>query len=325
MRQLPVETSSDPRFSTTLPGLQLQVNSSSLGPFKQCPRKYYYSIICGWESHDTSVHLTFGTLIHAGIARYELERHQGASHDDALMTTLRAALEVTWDKRLGRPWISNHPEKNRGSFIRSLVWYLEAFGQNEHMERVVLPGEALAVELPFVFDSQYKAESTGEAVMFYGTLDRLVKLNDKMYVLDTKTTKSALAPAWFKSFSPDNQFSLYMLAAQVVFGIQATALLLDGMQAGAGFTRLERGVVQRSEASLEEWLDDAHYWLAQMESCAVAQYWPQNDKACSMYGGCEFREICSASPASRELWLSKGFRKRAPRPGPGASPVREEV
>ena len=62
--KLPIGTELDPRFSRKLPGMQLQVNSSSLGPFKQCPRKYYYTIVTGLETAERSIHLTFGTLVH---------------------------------------------------------------------------------------------------------------------------------------------------------------------------------------------------------------------------------------------------------------------
>ena len=43
------------------------------------------------------------------------------------------------------------------------------------------------------------------------------------------------------------------------------------------------------------------------ESYAEADYWPMNDTACGMYGGCRFRGVCSKSPQVRERFLDLAF------------------
>ncbi len=302
-----VDTENDERFSRVLPGMQLRVNSSSLGPFKTCPRQYYYKIICGWEGANRSVHLTFGTLVHKGLGDYEILKTEGKSHEEALDEVLTWALKVTWNKELGRGWISGHAEKNRLSLLRTLVWYLDRYQDNTGIEVLRFPNGTLAVEIDFEFDSGWVCEATGEHGTFIGKLDRLVKIGGENYVLDTKTTTYPLGLDWFKKFTPDNQFSLYPLAGSVVLDQPVRGLILDGVQVGATFARFERGPVPRGEAFLDEWLMDSHYWLDFMAKCAQDSYWPMNDRGCGMFGGCEFREVCSASPASRDLWISKGF------------------
>ena len=302
-----IDTSQDARFSRVLPGHQLQVNSSSLGPFKTCPRQYYYKIICGWEGQAKSVHLTFGTLVHEGLAGYEILRAQGLTHDEALESTIDWALRKTWNKELKRGWISGSPEKNRLGLVRTLVWYLDHYADMPGMEVLRLPNGNLAVEIDFEFDSGWESETTGEHVTFIGKLDRLVKVGNETFVLDTKTTTYQLGLDWFKKFTPDNQFSLYSMAGGVVLDQPVRGLILDGVQVGATFSRFERGPVGRSEAFLDEWLQDSHYWLDYMAKCAEDGYWPMNDRGCGMFGGCEFREICSHNPASRDMWIKAGF------------------
>ena len=58
-------------FSPTIPGLQLAWDSTSLGVFKRCPREYYFTIILGWVPRTTSVHLTFGIMLHKAREIYE--------------------------------------------------------------------------------------------------------------------------------------------------------------------------------------------------------------------------------------------------------------
>ena len=78
------DTSGNTSFSRQMPGLQLAVDSTSLGEFKICPRRYYYAIVLGWQTRVESVHLTFGILLHGARERYDHRRSAGDSHDDAV-------------------------------------------------------------------------------------------------------------------------------------------------------------------------------------------------------------------------------------------------
>jgi hypothetical protein len=303
---LRINTSQDSRFSKQTIGLQLQVNSSSLGPFKTCPRKYYYEVIQGLETPERSVHLTFGTLMHQGIALYEKWKLNEVDHEQALLFTIEWALKATWNKQLNRPWSSGHPNKNRASLIRSLVWYLDHWNEVESYKPIKLKNGEAAIELSFEINTGLEHE--GEQISFIGKLDRLVKLNDSKYVFDTKTTEWAIDTNFFKKYSPDNQFSLYTLAGKVAFNEPLKGLIADAIQIGAQFTRMNRGLIERSDETLDEWLIDARWHLRSMIDCAKHEYWPQNDRNCGHFGGCQFREICSMSPIAREVWLDKGFR-----------------
>jgi hypothetical protein len=101
----PATHASQPRGNMFAPGTRFQVawDSTSLGLLKECPRKYYYEIICGWRPKATSVHLVFGQLYHAGLEGYD---HFAASigkldgnlsddeHDEAVRMGLRRAFNL---------------------------------------------------------------------------------------------------------------------------------------------------------------------------------------------------------------------------------------
>lgn len=307
---LPEDLVQNSSFSRALPGLQVAIDSTSLGEFKTCPRRYYYSIIWGWVPQQENVHLRFGLLLHEARERYDRLRAKGAAHDDALDEVLDVALKETWNSELGRPWISDHPAKNRGSLIRSIVWYLDALGDNDPLETVIdVEGRAL-VELSFRFDSGH-ATRTGEAVILCGHGDRIARLAGDAYWVDVKTTKSALDAKYFNTYSPHNQFSLYDIAGQVVYQTQTKGIILDALQVGATFTRFKRHPVPRDNYLRDEWLRGFGWWVSVMESCAEAQEWPMNESSCDLYGGCRFREICTRSPGSRERWLEAKFTRRS--------------
>jgi hypothetical protein len=80
-------------FSAQVPGLQVAIDSTSIGEFKLCPRRYYYSIIKGYQPRTESVHLTFGLLMHASVERYAHARTRGDDHQSSLQAAVLWALD----------------------------------------------------------------------------------------------------------------------------------------------------------------------------------------------------------------------------------------
>ena len=293
-------------FSTEIPNLQIAWDSTSLGSLKTCPRYYQLAIVEGWQPRRLSVHLIFGLHYHAALERYDHSKFAGASHEEATLVATRYALEATWENN--RPWISDDPYKNRFTLVRSIVWYLDQFA-DDSIETIRLANGKPAVELSFRFETDYFAPD-GQTYMLCGHLDRLGEFNGKKYVVDRKTSKSAISSDFFDKFNPDNQMTLYTLAANIVYSMPVEGVIIDGAQVAVGFSRFQRGLVTRHKSQLDEWYGELSYWFGAAEHFARLGHWPQNDKACGNYGGCQFRNICSKSPSVREEWLSASFTKR---------------
>lgn len=308
-------------FSSRNPYLQLAVDSTSLGAFKTCPRYYYYTIILSYQPRAESVHLTFGLLIHGGTERYHHGKAEGKSHDDAVDMAVEWVLRETWDRELSRPWNSGDSYKNRYTALRTLVWYLDKYGDNDALETVVLANGKPAVELSFSFDSGFSSRTTGESFLFCGHLDRLATLNGVPYIPDVKTTKSELNARYWAGHNPSNQFGMYLLAGEIVYSLPVKGLIVDGVQVQVGNSKFERHLITKDEAQQGEFYTATGSWLQRMEDSAeaasseilgkdLALAWPMNETACSKFGGCEFQQVCSRSPVARQQWLDTGFRRR---------------
>lgn len=305
-----IDTSANSSFSKKLPGMQLAVDSTSLGAFKTCPRLYQYSIIEGYQPKGGSPHLIFGIAIHHARETYDHERQRRASHDDALDAALQEALLGSWDKELSRPWVSDHPIKNRKTLIQTIVWYLDALGSSDPITTHILSNGNPAIELSFRFDSGVRT-GEGEIILLCGHIDRIGHLNEPAYIIDIKTSGDDVTGFRFlNQFSPSNQFSLYRVAGRIAFGIDVKDLIVDGIQVGVGFARFHRHLITSSEAQLEEWLSELPFWTGSMERCATASHWPMNDKSCTMYGGCQFQKVCKQPPSVREMILKNDYTKR---------------
>lgn len=292
------------KWSTALPRLQTHVSSTTLGEFKRCARKYYYSVILRRVGAEANVHLVFGGLVHEGLAWYELERARGKQHDEAVKATIYRMARRTWNARLARPWHSVSTSKNRDGLLRTLVWYLDHYSKVEGIKTTVMAAGGPAVEIKCEMDSGFVSPITGDRVYFVATLDKIVRFNDNKYVLDTKTTGRGVGAYHTAQFTPNNQFTMYTLVAQTVLDEPIAGIILDGVEVGVGYSGFARSIVKRMDDELQEWLKGAHVTLEAMGQCAEVDFWPMNDTACY---GCEYREICSLPPSLREDTLKRLF------------------
>ena len=297
-------------FSKEVPMLQLAWDSTSMGAFKTCPRYYQYSIVYGFSTKSENVHFTFGGHFHSIIEHYHKERFKGLTHQQSLNSSLVKGLELTFDKTLGRPWFSDEPAKNRETLIRSTIWYLDKFGENDSMQTVKLKNGLPAVELSFRYGLGVNSSLTDEEFFYCGHIDRLTYWQDEIWGSDYKTSKSALSQDFFQKFSPNNQISGYIFAGQVVFETNIKGFVIDGVQVGATFARFQRGIVTRTKTRLQEWFKDFQHHLQQAEICAEEEYYPMNDTSCDKFGGCPYRTVCSASPEVRDNLLTNLYSRR---------------
>lgn len=329
--------------SPFLPGTNIQFSwdSTSLGWLKTCPRLYYYHMIEGWQSDEESPHLTFGIEYHRALQDYDTGRSEGLSHDDATRSVVGELLVRTAD------WQSDHKYKNRDNLLRSVIWYLEKFEDDPAVTYIMANGRP-AVEVSFRFelnwgpdvqnppmfihdgteikevdmrpggitwvkDSDVKIiEGSTQPYLLCGHLDRIVTFQDELFVMDRKTTTSTPGDYYFAQFDMSNQMTLYTIAGEVVLGAPVRGVIIDSAQVAIEFSRFTRGMTYRTKDQTQEWLNDLHYWFGLAEDYATEGYWPQNDMACGLYGGCKFRTICSKSPQVREQFLKSHFTKLSP-------------
>jgi hypothetical protein len=103
---------------------------------------------------------------------------------------------------------------------------------------------------------------------------------------------------------------IYYVAGNLIFENKIRGLIIDAIQTGGSFARFQRGQIYRSPSQMAEWYQDFAFWMKQAELFAETQYYPKNDKSCQMYGGCPYREVCSASPDSRQSLLDSYYTRR---------------
>lgn len=290
--------------------------------------EYYDKLRCQDMSHDEALQMVIhNTLIKTWEHEFRCLSQDGS---DEKCANDPSETCIYCERFGGKPWDSTHDTKTRETLIRTVIWYLEQFGATDPAQTVVLANGKPAVELSFKMEldygpdaglrldhpkdvpfSQSLADLHQQPYVLSGHLDRVVEYSGGTYVMDRKTTGSALGSYYFDQYDPDNQMSLYSLAAQVIYSTPVKGVIIDAAQIMVGFTRYGRGFTYRTPAQTEEWLNDVKQWLRLAEQYATEGYWPMNDKSCHKYGGCTFRKICSKSPEVRQRFLESDFEKRS--------------
>lgn len=297
-------------FSPNLPTWQTTWDSTSLGWFKTCPTYYKYQMLDGYQPVGRSIHLDFGGWYAASLERYSHARAAGDSHDAAIVAMIRYALNISGTRApdgTWTPWDSFDPIKNRYTLVRSLVWNVED-RLTSSFSTVILSNGKPAVELSFNFPA-FGVE--GELISLAGHLDHVMTSADgSTWIVDDKTTKSALSAQYFRQYTPNNQMSLYSWAGRVIFALPISGVLIRAAQIGVNFTRFATGQAPRPQAVLDEWMEDTKGWITLAKRYAEVGHWPMNDKACNDYGGCPFQRVCAVSPSHRKAWLDQDFTKR---------------
>jgi len=71
--------------------------------------------------------------------------------------------------------------------------------------------------------------------------------------------------------------------------------------------RFQRFVFNIDNARINEWRNDAIWWIKRYAECIESDNYPMNLTSCDKYSGCIFKRICESDPGSREYKLVRDF------------------
>lgn len=311
-------------------GIQFAFDATTIKLVEECHYKYKLRILDKWIPKRRSVHLLFGGWFATALEHYYKFRAEGIASNAALCAVVREALILTWEYDFaelsvgvvppddlpkietvdgkiqhaipgtGKPWESDHPVKTRENLIRTIIWYVDEFENDASVQVVRLADGRAAVEHSF-------ALPVDNNLVFCGHIDRLVEYGGDKYVMDQKTSQNTIGPMFFNQFTPDTQISMYSFAGKVIYNTPVKGVIIDGVQIAVGFTRFLRGFAFRSASQLDEWYENTLRLIEEVQENTRRGHFPQRTTSCNLYGGCEFRSVCSRSPEVRKNFLEADF------------------
>lgn len=290
-------------FSKKNPLLQLVWDATSIGTFKECPRKYYLQVVRGYTTKQSALALDYGIALHEALEFFYRQKAAGKDFDQNVFETISLLMKHPLRKN-----IDSFEDSKRNSFtlVETVLSYLD-FYKTEPCETMIFSDGTVGVELHFQFESGFETIE-GEKISFAGHIDRLTKQDLGIFISDHKTTVMPLTQFYFDQYNPDTQMTLYTIAGDIVFATPIKGVVVDAIDIKKG--EFSRQLTLRTKEICEEWLAESELWFKVAEFYASRGVFPANDKSCNKYSGCPFKAYCTAPRGLREQILQEDFVKR---------------
>lgn len=263
------------------------INSSSADIIQTCRRKAYYSLHLGVRpATEESTALLFGTAIHKALEAFYRQHPESRKLEDCVDAFMASAAQ---GKLAELPADDKRSIKNGQKIVEK---YFQVYQADPWV--TVMDSDGPVVERSF----EIQAENY-RWLRIHGQIDCLLKNVEtgEIVVCDHKTS-SSLGTDFMNRVKPNLQFSTYAWAANKM-GFPVKRVMINGIQVAKTKTDLVRVFTERTKEDFDEmlqtYLDSTDLYFKSRQD----EKWPLNSTACSHWGGCQYREVCSLPVAHR--------------------------
>lgn len=265
-----------------------KINSSSADLIHTCRRKALYALKMGMRPNVESAALLFGSALHKALEVF----YKSAPGDRSLLEVQDAFEDYASATKLAELGEEDKRSIKNGRKIISA--YYKTY-ENDPWVVVKDKDGKPVVERSF----ELKAD-TKDGLYIHGQIDCLLKNVEtgEIVVCDHKTS-SSLGTDFMNRIKPNLQFSAYAWAANKM-GFKVSRVMVNGIQVAKTKTDLIRVFTERTREDFDE-MEDTFFEARRLYHYSdTYNVWPLNSLACSHWGGCPYREVCSLPEAHRK-------------------------
>lgn len=307
----------------------VRINSSSLGIIQECLRKAQYSLEEGWRSEVESPATLFGRAVHKALEVFyrgapeervlpkysDLElmafgHKPPTSKHNLIYDAVAAFLEVAAP-------LASLPETDKRS-NQNGVWilheYFKTFINDPYIAYVDSHGPFIERSFTYRF-----IETETLIIDLFGTIDfAFSNIHTGEIIVGDHKTASFLNfgdSSYFDRDKPNHQYTMYMLGANRVFGLETENFMVNVLEVKAKpKTPRAKGVSfprQITKRTREDYLelDEVIYkTVIDYLRARREEVWPLGPVgACQAYGGCSYKQVCASHPSLRPTLLQNKF------------------
>jgi CRISPR/Cas system-associated exonuclease Cas4 (RecB family) len=261
-------------------------DSSKVQTFMQCPRKYFYLYVLGWDTDESNVHLIFGEGWHRAMETLLNEGYTNEAVKNAYSKFL-----LYYREHFTEIQDSGNFPKSPESIVPALVEYIQKYKNTDTFE--VLYTE-IAGTVPI----------TDKRVVHF-RLDSVVKGEEGIFSLEHKTG-SRLSRTWIDQWTLKMQIGTYMHVLHSlykpsdVYGIKVNGVIFK--KTTNDYIRVP---IRKSTDMMNSWLWNINHQIDMIEwnmdemadsteDEVVFHAFPMNTESCINYGrACKFMDFCS--------------------------------
>lgn len=302
-------------------------DNTELSCHKLCPRKYYFrhelGMVRDWDGMGSAA-LAFGLAWHSAM---DVIWQAICTHKEKDNKKVLAAAYTAWEDKWAEEKMPRAHELDsdlrKELKARTPDTALEMLDSYIAERRTFLECkvEALvAVEKPFAVPIY----PDNDSVWYCGRLDKVVKMEGKIYIIDHKTTSAyrrsgGFAPNFLDSFSPNSQVDGYAYAGHLLWPEEWGGVWIDGALVHSEARHFCWVSAARSIDALDGWL---HYTREEIKR--IVRYreeleildqrlpfmpsFPTYDRACFDYNSpCAYLDVCKSLPNPRAFFQKHGL------------------
>lgn len=303
------------------------INSSSLSIIQQCLQKANMSLFRGLGGGGSPATL-FGTAIHSAMEEF----YRGTIAERVMPRNLAENLELMGSGevlvqendyllyRAARAFIDKAsplhvlPPTDARSIPNGL-WILFHYFTTyiDDPYEIMCDEDGPMVERLL----EHSIYNEGELeIILFGTIDAILKnpRSNQILITDHKTS-SVVGKDFYNRLKPNHQYTAYIKLAQECLNLETEDFMVNCIQvkkrpstARGTAPHFPRQITKRTVDDIADFTKMLKYFVTQYLYCCEIDYWPKGDvNACSMYGGCQYLDICSAPNNIKENIISARY------------------
>jgi len=269
------------------------LDSSKLQTFIECPRKYFFQQILGWQKKNLSVHLFFGSAWHEA-----LEHLMNHGYDMSEVQVAYEKFKEIWEEeKPDDPLWEAHYAKNPSSALKGLTEYAEKWSSQDDFETLFTE---VAGTVPIMDDK-----------LIHWKVDASIKDSDGwISSLEHKTT-GRNSSSWRNKWRMKTQTGTYHHALNALHQMGVfdeydprgvKGVKINGTVFRKNDREFLRIPVRRSDDAMQMWLWETRHYVQQLrwnmeelaecsKSDQVMVAFPRNAESCTKFG-CAFPGLC---------------------------------
>jgi hypothetical protein len=287
-----------------------RVDSTALSAARLCSRQWYWNWLRHMEPKASSIHLVAGGAYARGL---EVARRLFYTGDPRFYLNIDACLPYAWRAAVDHwGFFEANPEENKQLWriLEAIDLYFREFPPaSDHVQPMRWGSGKPAIEFTFAFPLQGTVHPvTGNPILYTGRLDMIGERSPgSLWLVDDKTC-SQLGAQWAYQWDLRSQFLGYMSAISDAVRKPVEGCLVRGMCFRKhGYETAEK-LVHFHQWQAEEWLDGTTRLVQRLiDEHQQGRYDKAYSDACNMYGGCNFRDLCTHRDP--EAWVNADYQQ----------------
>lgn len=259
-------------------------DSSKVQEFMDCPRKYFYRYVLGWEIDEPNIHLVFGEGWHRAmehLLRHGYDRKNIVEAYQKFLEYYRRSFPEVMDT-------SNHP-KSPANALQALVDYTEKYKHDN---------------FDVIYTEIAGSVQVDERRSLHFKIDGVIKGEEGYYAMEHKTG-SALTGIWTDQWILKMQIGTYTHVLNCIYSQDDVyGVKINGAIFRKSSNAFIRAPIRKSKDMMQVWLWNMVHFLDMIEwnfeelsRCSdedeVMMAFPMNSESCTKYYRmCKYFDFC---------------------------------